>query len=47
LVFDMARRAQAISECVELLLVRACLPQKADARELPLRPRRERPRGCA
>jgi hypothetical protein len=43
LAFDIAPRAQPLAESIELLLVRARLPQKADARELLLRTHRERP----
>ncbi len=43
LAFDIARRAQALAERLELLLVRGGLPQKPDAGELLLRARRTRP----
>src|SRR5262249_8065262 len=45
LAFEIARRAQPFSECIELPGLRACLPQKAHARDLcQLRARRKRPR---
>ncbi len=36
IAFDIVRRALALAECLELLLVRVGLPQKADARDLLL-----------
>jgi hypothetical protein len=45
LAFDIARRTQTVTERIELLVMRSCLPEKSDARELRLlRARREWPR---